>query len=185
LSATAGFGVVFLCTGNRFRSPMAAALLSRATEGLPVHVRSRGTLDVETMPALPEAVQEAASLGLDLSSHRARRLAGEDLSEADLVLGFERTHVAVAVIEAGARRERTFTLPELVGLLAAIDLPPDLEPIERARAALRAAHEARGAGHALLPEIADPIGRPRSAQRETATRLQVLVSQIAADLFGR
>jgi hypothetical protein len=41
----ASFEVVFVCTGNRFRSPLAAALFGRATAGLPVSVSSRGTLD--------------------------------------------------------------------------------------------------------------------------------------------
>ena len=35
--------VVFVCTGNRFRSPLAAALFREATSGLPVDVRSMGT----------------------------------------------------------------------------------------------------------------------------------------------
>jgi protein-tyrosine phosphatase len=179
------FDVVFLCTGNRFRSPMAAALLANATEGLPVRVRSRGTLDVGTVPAFPEALEEAALLGLDLSSHRACKLAGEDLSQVDLVLGFERIHVATAVIEAGAARERTFTLPELAELLTAVGPLPELDPLERARVALRAAHEARGAGQALLPELADPVAQTRREQRETAGRLRELVAQVVSGLFGR
>ena len=164
---------------------MAAALFARATEGLPVQVRSRGTLDIGSMPAFPEAVEEAARLGFDLSSHRTRTLAGEDLSQTDLVLGFERIHVAAAVIEAGADRKRTFTLPELVGLLATIAPPPRLDPIERARAALQAAHDARPPAHEVMPELADPIGRPRREQRETARRVRDLVDELSSGLFGR
>lgn len=185
LSTDAELDVVFLCTGNRFRSPMAAALFARATEGLPVQVRSRGTLDIESMPAFPEALEEAAQLGFDLSSHRTCRLAGEDLSQTDLVLGFERIHVAAAVIEAGADRKRTFTLPELVELLATIAPPPSLDPIERARAALQAAHDARPPAHEVMPELADPIGRPRRVQRETARRVRDLVDELSSGLFGR
>jgi len=164
---------------------MAAALFARATEGLPVQVRSRGTLDLAATPALPEALEEAALLGLDLSSHRSCRLTGEDLSQADLVLGFERIHVAAAVVEAHAGRDRTFTLPELVELLAAIEPPPDLDPVERARAAVQAAHEARRATHGALPELVDPIGRPRGVQRDVANRVQALVAELVSRLFGR
>jgi protein-tyrosine phosphatase len=181
----AEFDVVFLCTGNRFRSPLAAALFARATEGLPVRVRSLGTLDVGPVSVLPEALEEAASLGLDLSAHRACKLTGEDLSDADLVVGFERMHVASAVVEAGARRERTFTLPELVGLLDAIGPLSGRDPVERARSALQAAHESRPASHALVPQVADPLGRPRRAQTKTAKQLEELVSRLAAELFGR
>ena len=38
--------VAFVCTGNRFRSPLAAALLESEAEGLPVEIASLGTLDL-------------------------------------------------------------------------------------------------------------------------------------------
>jgi low molecular weight protein-tyrosine phosphatase len=181
---SAEFQVAFLCSGNRFRSPLAAALLTEATAGLPVRVTSLGTLDIGPMSVLPEALEEAAKLGIDLSAHRAVRLLGEDLSALDLVLGFERLHVATAVVEAHARRERTFTLPELVGLLADVPTPPNDEPVERACLAVAAAHEARPPSHVLPPELADPLGRPRRVQRETAVRLHELVGRLASGLFG-
>jgi protein-tyrosine phosphatase len=181
------FEIVLICTGNRFRSPMAEALLARATEGLPVQVRSVGTLDLGPVPVLSEAAVEASRFGIDLSAHRARPLTGESLADADLVLGFERLHVAKAVVEAGARPERTFTVPELAERLAEVDLPVGGPPNERARAAVALAHEARptGAGSALFPELADPLGRPPEVQRQTADRVQELVSELATALFGK
>jgi protein-tyrosine-phosphatase len=164
---------------------MAAAFFAKATFGLPVQVRSRGTLDVGSLPVFPEALEEAAQLGIDLSSHRARNLGGEDLSQADLVLGFERIHVAAAVIEAGADRKRTFTLPELVELLATVATPSGLDPIERARAALQAAHDALRPAHEVMLEVGDPIGRPRRVQRETARHVRDLVNELLGGLFGR
>ena len=53
----ADLDVVFLCTGNRFRSPLAAALFAEATAGLPVHVRSAGTLNVGSPPVFPETLE--------------------------------------------------------------------------------------------------------------------------------
>jgi protein-tyrosine-phosphatase len=184
-AGTDSFEVAFLCTGNRSRSPIAAALFARATAGLPVRVSSLGLLELGPVPALPEALDEAARLGLELSSHRARTLAGESLERADLVLGFEFRHVAAAVVEGQARRERAFTLPELVDLLADIDPPTERGPLERARAAVQAAHEARPVNSAVVPEVADPLGRPRRIHRETAERLEGLVLQLAEALFGR
>ena len=110
------FEVVFVCSGNRFRSPLAEASLSQLTRGIPVRVTSVGTLDLGPKPVLSEALTLGRSLGLDLSEHRARALSGGSLEEADLVIGFERAHVSMAVVEAGARPERTFTMPELVEL---------------------------------------------------------------------
>src|SRR5439155_11029532 len=109
--------VAFVCTGNRFRSPLAAALLAQKADGLPLRIVSLGTLDLGSEPALPEAVAIAEELGLDLSGHASRNLASVDLEPFDLVLGFERKHVVASVVEAGANIERTFTLPVLVATL--------------------------------------------------------------------
>src|SRR5712691_7105026 len=117
------FSLLFLCAGNRFRSPLAAAFLRRLTIGLPVTVASAGMLEVGGAPALPEALSLGAWGGVDLSGHRARRLAAQHLQGVDLVLGFEQIHVRQAVIDAGADRTRAFTLGELVGLLGELDRP--------------------------------------------------------------
>jgi protein-tyrosine-phosphatase len=180
------FEIVVICTGNRFRSPLTEALLARAAKGLPVRVRSVGTLDLGPMPVLEEAAAEASRFGIDLSDHRARSMEEHSLEGSDLVLGFERLHVAKAVVEGGARPERTFTVPELVDRLAEIDLPPGPGSLERMRTVVALADQARsaGGGSAVLPELADPLGRSIDVQRQTAERLQKLVSELAIALFG-
>ena len=124
--------VAFVCTGNRFRSPLAAALFESEAENLPVEVASLGTLDLGDEPALPEAVALAEGLGLDLTAHRARSVAELELGAYDLVLGFERKHVVASVVDAKAKIERTFTLPELLGLLRGV---PGVAAPTRARRA--------------------------------------------------
>jgi ArsR family transcriptional regulator, arsenate/arsenite/antimonite-responsive transcriptional repressor / arsenate reductase (thioredoxin) len=62
--------VLFLCTGNSARSPMAVALLRHHTDGL-VHAVSAGS---HPRPIDPHAVRAVAEYGLDLSKHRSRRL---------------------------------------------------------------------------------------------------------------
>lgn len=177
------FEIVFVCTGNRFRSPLAEELFRQAAAGIPLRTASRGTLDLGPVPVLPEAAEEAARLGLDLSSHRARSLDGDDLTGADLVVGFERRHVARAVVEAGAARARTFTLPELVALLDEGKEPYDTEPVGRARAAIAAANAARQ-DPTTVAELVDPLGKPRAVFRDTAAELQDLVGRLAGGLFG-
>lgn len=178
------FDVVVICSGNRFRSPIAEAVLRGATDGLPVRVRSFGTLDLSSGQALPEALELAPTLGLDLTSHRSHRLAGEDLSRADLVIGFEPIHVSSAVIEAGAPRERTFLLTELVERLEGAMLPDGLGPVERARAAVGEADEARTASPSTPEEISDPIGGPPAGYRTSADRVNRLTRRAAELLFG-
>jgi protein-tyrosine phosphatase len=179
------FDVVVICSGNRFRSPIAASILRGATDGLPVRVRSFGTLDLAPSQVLPEALELAPSLGLDLTSHRSCPLAGEDLSSADLVIGFERMHVSLVVVAAGAPPERTFLLTELVDGLEGVTLAEGIGPVERARAAVREADEARTTARRPIPEeIADPIGGRPAVFRETAYRVSSLTHRLARLLFG-
>ena len=178
------FDVVVICSGNRFRSPIAEAVLRREAEGLPVHVRSFGTMDLPSGHALSEAIELAPGYGLDLVSHRSRPIAGEDLSDADLVIGFEQIHVSTAVVGAGAQRERTFLITELVAGLDESVPPQEDGVVDRARAAVRQADGARKAASRIPQEIADPIGGPSAGYRKTADEVYLLTTRVAERLFG-
>jgi protein-tyrosine phosphatase len=179
--------ILFVCTGNRCRSPIAEEQLRRLAEGLPVQVGSVGLLDLGSAPALPEVIEVARGIGLDLSGHRSRHLMSVDLSHADLVIGLERSHVAAAVVEANVPYEKVFSFKEIVRLLRGVEVAdvPDLE--ERARTAIRIAHERRGSGPAFVPgeDIEDPFGGPRSAYIEMASQVSSLCRELLAGLFGR
>ena len=178
--------VVFVCTGNRFRSPLAAAFFEAAVTGLPVETASLGTLELGDAEALPEAVELAHQHGVDLREHRASGLQGLDLSGEDLVVGFERKHLAAVVVEARAPIERTFTLPELVALLERMPPPPAGEPLDRARAVIARAHAARPRDfrRAPVPELPDPLGRTRGEQHDIADEVKRLSERLAGGLFS-
>jgi protein-tyrosine-phosphatase len=178
------FHVVFICTGNRFRSVLAEHHLRRATSGLPVSVTSFGTLNAPGVAPLADAVELAAVAGLDLGAHRSRPLHGQDLRGADLVVGFERNHVASAVVDAGAPREKTFGAYELAELLSRIELPGDLSVQERARHAVARANAGRADSGRAFRELADPVGRGSSFAAETAALVRDQVARIAFGLFG-
>jgi protein-tyrosine-phosphatase len=91
--------ILFVCTANRFRSPLAAAMFSRALgaekDGELLHyirragewkAGSAGTWATPGRPALPEVLMAAQTLGLDLTAHRAERVEGSLLSGYDLIL---------------------------------------------------------------------------------------------------
>ena len=180
------FHLVFICTGNRFRSPLAERIF-RERAGLPeVTVESLGTLDLGSASALPEAVAEAQRLGIDLSDHQARSLVDADLSGADLVLGFERMHVMTAVVEARSRRDRTFTLPELVALLERLPRDESKPSPERARDRVAQAAALRAPNSQLLdiPELTDPLGRSQEEQLRIANDVDELVYRLSHSLFG-
>jgi protein-tyrosine phosphatase len=177
------FELVLICTGNRARSPIAEGFFRRLLADIPVRVHSMGTLELRSGPALREAIEAASRAGLDLSAHRSRTLRGQDLSQADLVLGFELPHLAAAVIDGGAVRERVFSLPELVELVEQTGPPLDTDPIARARQGIAAANAQRVAGTPPA-ELADPIGQTPEFYRDTVERLRDLCERLAIDLFG-
>jgi protein-tyrosine phosphatase len=151
-----------------------------------VHVESMGTSDVGAVPALPEALAFGSRAGLDLSPHRARPLVPELLADADLVLGFEEMHIWDAVMDGGARRDRIFTLPELIALLArqagADDAADDV--VAHARRAIVLAHQARQESRtARRPQINDPLGRGSAAFAEAAFSIADLSEELTARLF--
>jgi protein-tyrosine phosphatase len=164
--------VVFVCTGNQFRSPLAAAVFEREAAGRAVAVSSCGTAAVEGRAAFAEAVGLLGELSVDLSRHRSRALGS--LADADLVVGFERHHVERAVVDGGAPRERTFTLPQAVELLEAA--AHDGSPRERL-AALRPGSVFEA------PEVEDPIGLPSKRQREIMREVEGLSARLARALF--
>ena len=96
--------VLVLCSGNIGRSPLAAALLRSAlAERLGVEqgglvdagfdVSSAGTAAPEGHVASKRGMAFAVERGLDLSDHRARTLTTAMAEEADIIYGFDRSHV--------------------------------------------------------------------------------------------
>jgi protein-tyrosine-phosphatase len=153
------------------------------TSDLPVRAASLGILDIGPQPALPEALRVAHTLGLDLTSHRARTVRSVSLRDADLVVGFERKHTASAVVDGHAARARTFTLPELVELLETSPSPLVRGgSIERARARIAEAGARRGRA-ADPPELPDPMGMTWREQVAIAERLRDLVGELSDLLF--
>lgn len=93
-------GILFVCTGNTCRSPMAAGvmrgLLRRAGLEGTVEVDSAGTaVRAAGQPASPLAIEAAARRGLDIAAHRSRPLAASDLVRFAHPLAMAEGHLAV------------------------------------------------------------------------------------------
>lgn len=186
-TAAQPFSIVVICTGNQIRSPVVEGFVRDFTSDLPVVVSSAGVLGGKGAGAYPVAVEAASKWGVDLSAHRSRSLADVSLAEPDVILGFERQHVAWAVVDGGAPSERTFTLPELVGLLELVAPHETDDPRARARTAVAQADELRSGVLSAQPvdEIGDPMGRRARDVRETVEAVRELSRRLVEGLFGR
>jgi protein-tyrosine-phosphatase len=75
--------VLFVCAGNICRSPFAEGLARRlvAERGLDVEFASAGEIALDGDRCPPDAVAVAKEYGVDLSSHRARRLTKDETAK--------------------------------------------------------------------------------------------------------
>lgn len=111
--------IVFVCTRNRFRSPLAAAVFQRelAVRKTPGEwsILSAGVWVDDLMPPTPEAFTEAAKRELDISSHTTQGIETLDLDSIDLFLVMEQGQKESILIDFPNLRDRIFLLSELSG----------------------------------------------------------------------
>lgn len=86
--------ILFLCTGNTCRSPMAKCLMEDMCQrqGLPVTCDSAGLIAFPGVPASPGAQRAMAARGLSLRGHRAKRINATLAQKADVVLCMTPAH---------------------------------------------------------------------------------------------
>ena len=164
--------VLFVCTGNTFRSPMAQAFVARAAhdEGLDLIVETAGTLKIHRAVS-SRAATICAQAGIEISGHRRRVLKRKDIERSELILGMAREHVGAVVMVEPRAWERSFTLKEFVRRGEMLPpapgqiLPEWLEMLgaDRRRADLM--------GWSTEDDVLDPIGA--STERMQATRAEI------------
>lgn len=106
--------ILFVCSGNTCRSPMAEAITRRILseklavpepelEKKGVSVVSAGSFAMPGSRATPQAVEAVRDLGADLSHHRSRPLTVELIHQADMIFTMARSHaMAVAALVPSA-----------------------------------------------------------------------------------
>ncbi len=95
--------VLFVCTGNTCRSPMAEALFNHHIGNSGWRAVSAGIYAAAGSPASPNAVAALKERGIDLAGHRSQPITKELVEQADLI----------AVMTAGHRFEILQDFPEV------------------------------------------------------------------------
>ena len=124
--------ILFLCTGNVCRSPMAEGLFRHAVKGRgEFRIVSAGIGAIDGEPPTNHSVQAMREIGIDISHQRSRALTSELIRSADLILGMTHSHTDTVALLYPKAAEKTFLLREF---------DETLEPYEK--------------------DISDPIGSP-------------------------
>ena len=174
------YRIVFVCSGNICRSPMAEviarSMLADAGLAAEVSVDSAGTGGWhEGEGADRRTVRALADHGYDGSSHRAREFDRAWFAERDLILVADRTHLDILRRWAPdeASRAKVRLLREYDDAAVAAGTLGDRRPLVRRGGGLRAVSDARSSPPAPGSSRSSPgswaIGRARGGERRDPT----------------
>ena len=105
------YDIIFVCTGNTCRSPMAEAIAKQMMPNL--CFASMGVAASNGSPASENAINVMKAWGLSLDSHKSRMIDHDLLADAKLVLTMTKSHLFF--VKSVCKKANVFTLADYVG----------------------------------------------------------------------
>lgn len=113
--------ILFVCTGNVCRSPMAEGLFRQLVKGRKdITVSSAGVGAVAGQPPSLNAVEALRPLGIDIARYRSEPLTDELADKATFIFAMTRAHLDTIQVFFPQAADKTFLVTEFDPLLARI-----------------------------------------------------------------
>lgn len=106
--------VLFVCTGNTCRSPMAEGILRDIAEkkNLDIEVKSAGVSVYDGDCAATNSRAAMAKIGIDISDHKSSELHRDLVEESDLIFTMSMGHKEAIISSFKSSKDKVFTLLE-------------------------------------------------------------------------
>jgi protein-tyrosine-phosphatase len=152
--------ILFVCTANICRSPMAAALFQECVHQWPAarpwRIESAGIWAQNGQPACAGALTAMRSRGLNISGHRSREVNAELLDSFSLILTMEKSQQEAIRVEFPQVAGRVYLLGEMAGKPADVRDPYGGEQRDYEATAAELSGLITG-GMKKIIQLADPI----------------------------
>lgn len=145
------FSVLFVCTGNICRSPIAEQLFRAYLDSPGIEYSSAGTHAAVEWAMPSEASDVSERLGGNPSAHSARQLSAKLIEQSDLVIALAREHRSKIVRTVPRASRYTFTLREFVRLLEEVTADSAVSDLLR--------NDLAGTLRELVPAVASRRGQ--------------------------